>query len=176
MCCAATPSVYVGKDNINIDIITKGRVVPEIAVGWGEPEFQALGIDIKKRGAMTNEQIEIMKKLWTEDETTYHGRFYHLEKMRLEPKPMQTPHPPIWIACRETPHFMPALKRAAKYGDVWFSILPTVEEAKSYFQKLKEECKRVGRTVEMAIFAYAATARDKKTVENTYIPQLVMEP
>lgn len=159
-----------------LDNITRGRLIPEIAVGWWEPEFQALGIDIRKRGAMTNEQIEIMKKLWTEDETTYDGKFYHLERVRLEPKPVQTPHPPIWIACGESPNFMPAVKRTAKYGDVWFPIWPTVEEVKRYFPKLKEECERVGRKAKMAIFAYAATARDKETVDNIHFPKLVREP
>lgn len=159
-----------------LDIITNGRLIPEFAVGWYEPEFQALGVNIKKRGAMMNEQIEIIKKLWTEEEVTYQGNFYNIEKVGMEPKPVQKPHPPIWIACGESPTFMPSVKRSAKYGDFWFPIWPSLEEVKVYYPKLTEESQKHGKKTEMAIFSYVAIEKDEKTVENTVIPKLVNEP
>jgi alkanesulfonate monooxygenase SsuD/methylene tetrahydromethanopterin reductase-like flavin-dependent oxidoreductase (luciferase family) len=82
-------------------------------------EFEALGYDyFDRRGAVMDEQIQLMKAMWTEDLASYDGEFFHLPAVGSQPHPLQRPHPPIWIGG----HSRPALRRAAKYGDGWHPV------------------------------------------------------
>ena len=84
-----------------------------------EEEFKALGLDTyAQRGAVTDEYIQLFKELWTKDNPEFHGEHYQLSESGFQPKPVQKPHPPIWIGG----HTNPAIRRAAKYGDGWMPI------------------------------------------------------
>jgi len=125
-----------------IDVLSKGRVTVGVGVGWMREEFEALGApDFDKRGASSNEYIEIFKKCWTEDPVSFDGEFYSFKELRCVPHPVQKPHPPIWIGG----HSKPALRRVAKLGNGWHPVgatsaspLPPEE-----FQGLMDELKRM---------------------------------
>ena len=125
-----------------IDVLSKGRVTVGVGVGWMREEFEALGApDFDKRGASSNEYIEIFKKCWTEDPVSFDGEFYSFKELRCVPHPVQKPHPPIWIGG----HSKPALRRVAKLGNGWHPVgatsaspLPPEE-----FQDLLDELKRM---------------------------------
>lgn len=93
------PSV-LAKITSNIDVISGGRLDWGIGAGWYENEYKGYGFDFpepKVRIQMLRECVEIVKSMWTEEETTYEGRHYRLERANNDPKPLQDPHPPVWI-------------------------------------------------------------------------------
>jgi alkanesulfonate monooxygenase SsuD/methylene tetrahydromethanopterin reductase-like flavin-dependent oxidoreductase (luciferase family) len=82
-------------------------------------EFQALSLTTyAERGAVMNEYLRLFKELWTKDDPEFHGKYYQVSGIGFQPKPMQKPHPPIWIGG----HSGPALRRAAILGDGWMPI------------------------------------------------------
>ncbi len=111
--------VLTAKILATLDVLSGGRVILGAGVGWMEEEFQALGLDtFHERGAVTDEYIQLYKELWTKDEPVFNGKYYQISGSGFQPKPVQKPHPPIWIGG----HTGPAIRRAAKYGDGWMPI------------------------------------------------------
>jgi probable F420-dependent oxidoreductase len=111
--------VLTAKMLATVDVLSKGRVTVGVGVGWLREEFEALQApDFERRGAVSNEYLEIFKTLWTQDPAHFAGRFYHFQGLHCLPHPVQKPHPPIWIGG----HSRPALRRVAKYGDGWHPV------------------------------------------------------
>jgi probable F420-dependent oxidoreductase len=111
--------VLTAKILSTLDVLSGGRVILGAGVGWMEEEFLALGLDtFHERGAVTDEYIQLYKELWTKDEPVFNGKYYQISGSGFQPKPVQKPHPPIWIGG----HTGPAIRRAAKYGDGWMPI------------------------------------------------------
>jgi probable F420-dependent oxidoreductase len=134
--------VLTAKMLATIDVLSKGRVTVGAGVGWLREEFEALSTpDFDKRGAVTNEYLEIFKKLWTQDPVSHEGKFYSFKELRCMPHPVQKPHPPIWIGG----HSKPALRRAARYGDGWHPVgsIAAVPLPPAELQKLVDELKRM---------------------------------
>jgi alkanesulfonate monooxygenase SsuD/methylene tetrahydromethanopterin reductase-like flavin-dependent oxidoreductase (luciferase family) len=96
-----------------------GRLIVGVGVGWWPEEFEAVAAPpFAERGAVTDEYIRLMKTLWTEDAPRFEGKYYQLRDVTLFPKPVQKPHPPIWVGG----HTEPALRRTAVLGDAWHPI------------------------------------------------------
>lgn len=106
---------HTAKQVATLDVVTGGRAIFGTGVGWLEPEFHQLGIDWESRGEVTDEYIEAIKVLWTQDEASYQGKFVSFSEMRFWPKPIRKPHPPVWIGGQTKL----SLYRAAKHGDGW---------------------------------------------------------
>ena len=125
-----------------IDVLSKGRVTVGVGVGWMREEFEALGApDFDRRGAASNEYIEIFKKCWTQDPVSHDGEFYSFKALRCVPHPVQKPHPPIWIGG----HSRPALRRVARHGDGWHPVGATAASPlpPAEFRKLLDDLKRM---------------------------------
>ena len=90
--------VLTAKEVANLDATSGGRVVLGVGVGWAEKEFRALQIPKETRGRRMDEMLEIIKGLWTRETFGYDGRYFTIPEMRLDPRPVQKPRPPIWIA------------------------------------------------------------------------------
>jgi probable F420-dependent oxidoreductase len=102
-----------------IDVLSRGRVTVGVGVGWLREEFEALDSpDFERRGAASDEYLQILKTLWTESPASFAGEFYRFSALRCLPQPVQKPHPPIWIGG----HSAPALRRVARYGDGWHPV------------------------------------------------------
>ena len=111
--------VLTAKMLATIDVLSRGRVTVGVGVGWLREEFEALDApDFDRRGTASDEYIRIFKTLWTQDPARFEGEFYRFEALRCLPRPVQTPHPPIWIGG----HSAPALRRAARHGDGWHPV------------------------------------------------------
>jgi probable F420-dependent oxidoreductase len=106
--------VRLAEDVALLDVMSKGRMTLGIAIGYKPDEFALYGVDLEKRGARFEEQLAIVKGLWTEERVTFKGRYYTVEG-RLEPKPITRPHPPIWIGGWGDL----TLRRAATLADNW---------------------------------------------------------
>lgn len=138
------PSV-LAKISATLDAISKGRLNFGIGAGWYSLEYDAYGIPFPKasvRIAQLEEAVQIIKKMWTEDDPTFHGKYYTIEKAINSPKPIQKPHPPILIGGRGRK----LLRVTAKYADRCnFGGSPTLEEYKERIGVLERHCAAVGR-------------------------------
>ncbi len=101
-----------------LDTLSRGRVILGVGTGWIEGEFDALGVNFKERGKVTDEYIEIMKELWTSENPGYNGKYHVFSNIRFLPKPERKPYPPIWVGGESEG----AIKRAVKYGDGWHPV------------------------------------------------------
>ncbi len=133
--------LFMAKALATIDVLSGGRLIVGAAVGWLAEEFEALGIPFKERGARSNEALKIMKLLWTETEPKFEGRFFKFAGITAEPKPLQKPHPPIWIGGSSTA----ALKRAAEFAEAWHPTHRPIEEIAAGAMQFKALAKAQGR-------------------------------
>lgn len=107
--------VELAKYTATLDQLSGGRVTLGVGVGAMPEEFQALGIEMRQRGSLTDESIAIMKELWTNPHPTYHSQRWNFSDLRFSPTPLQKPHIPLWIG-GDSPG---AIRRAAAVGDGW---------------------------------------------------------
>jgi probable F420-dependent oxidoreductase len=108
--------VYTAKSVMSIDVLSGGRFDFGVGVGWNRAEFDATMTPWPDRGARTDEYLNVMQSLWTEDPSQFSGAYYQLASCHLHPKPVQTPHPPMHISG----HSPGALDRAARVGQGWY--------------------------------------------------------
>jgi probable F420-dependent oxidoreductase len=114
------PAVLAAKMLSTIDVLSGGRLTVGVGTGWVEPEFRALAApDHAERGRVTDEYVEAMSALWTEPAPSYSGRFVEFSGISVDPPPVQSPRPPIWVGGMSNP----ARRRAARLGDAWYPML-----------------------------------------------------
>jgi probable F420-dependent oxidoreductase len=130
----------VAKQAAEVDILSGGRLRLGVGVGWNHVEYEALGTEWRTRGARQAEQIEVMRRLWTEDLVTFDGRFHKLTAVNLLPVPVQRPIP-IWFGGSSDA----VIKRAARLGDGWMPILAPDAEGEAKLARLREHLKEFGR-------------------------------
>jgi probable F420-dependent oxidoreductase len=106
-------ALRLAEDAAVVDLISNGRLVLGLGLGWTPIEFEALDVPIKQRVSRTEEAVEVIKRAWTEDRFTFHGKYHHLENITVMPKPAQQPRPPILIGGGGEG----ATSRAARIGD-----------------------------------------------------------
>ena len=112
-------AVHTAKIVSTIDVLSGGRMVLGVGAGWMKEEFDALNIPpFEARGRVTDEYLQACKTLWTEDDPRFDAAYVQFENISFLPKPVQKPHPPIWVGGESKA----AMRRAVRYGDVWFPI------------------------------------------------------
>jgi probable F420-dependent oxidoreductase len=136
--------IYTAKALATVDVLSGGRLVVGVGAGWMEPEFTALGIPIAERGSRTNETIDVLKALWTEDIPSYEGRHFRFSNIKSIPQPIQKPRPPILVGGMTRG----ALQRAARHGDGWIAIGKSPAELTQPLQTLREMATKAGRKPE----------------------------
>ena len=110
--------VYTAKAVTDLDSMSGGRVEFGVGVGWLREEFEAVAMPFEHRGQRADEHLAVMKALWTDDVSEFHGELYDLPPCRMYPKPVQTPHPPIHVGGESDA----AMRRVARLGQGWFSF------------------------------------------------------
>lgn len=121
--------VYFAKEWATLDVVSGGRTILGIGVGWHEEEFALMGVPHRERGRRMEECLEVLLRLWAGDRVTHEGRYYRFRDLTIDPKPLQQPHPPIWIGGGTQPSEQiyaqrvtsidPVLRRIARYADTW---------------------------------------------------------
>jgi probable F420-dependent oxidoreductase len=163
--------VVAAKEMATVDWLSQGRLFPAVGVGVELPrEFDASGVPFAERGRRTDEAIRVMRLLWTQNEVSFQGEFYKLDRVSIFPKPWQTP-PPIWIGGKSEA----AMRRTARLGDGWIPSLITPDELRAGVQKVQELAAAAGRQVPddhfgtLISYAIAATDEAALTLAQPYI-------
>lgn len=125
--------LLLGKQIATMEFLAGGRFTLGTAVGHLEREFEALGIPFNQRGAMTDEYLQALKVIWTSDTPSFEGKFVRFKDVTIEPKPVQKPHPPIFIGGNTKA----AMKRAAQLGDGWIPWLVTAADLPECIEYMK---------------------------------------
>ncbi|MSQ11472.1 MAG: LLM class F420-dependent oxidoreductase [Dehalococcoidia bacterium] len=133
--------LVVAKMVATLDALSGGRVIFGVGAGNAPDEFQALGVPPSTRGRRTNEYLEAMVTLWTQEPTTFHGKFVDFQDVHFQPKPVQQPHPPIWVGG----HSQAALRRAVAFGEAWHSGGMAPERMTTTVQELRRLALEAGR-------------------------------
>jgi probable F420-dependent oxidoreductase len=165
--------VFTAKALATIDVLSQGRVTVGCGAGWMDEEFQALGVPpFAERGKVTDEYLRIFKTLWTEDNPHFEGSYARFQDISFLPKPVQKPHPPLWIG-GESPA---ALRRVVALGDAWYPIgsnpqfpLDSADRYSEALARLREEAGRAKRdpaSIELAYWANWYKEGNTKTLDN----------
>jgi len=135
--------LFTARVATSIDTLSKGRLILGVGIGWMPEEFSALGVAFKDRAAMSEEQLQIFNLLWSEERPRFEGRHYRFDEVAVNPRPVQQPRFPIWIGGESAA----AQRRAAKYGDAWFSyfVKITAEDLAARFGQLRQLAVDAGR-------------------------------
>ena len=154
------PPVLAAKMLATVDVLSGGRLTVGCGVGWMREEFEAIGAPpFKERGLVANESIQAFRELWTSDAPAFDGTYVRFSNINFLPRPVQQPHPPIWIGGESTP----AMKRAARLGDAWYPIgsnptfpLDTLERYRDAVSRLHQYAEDGGREPAEITLAYCA--------------------
>ncbi|MCZ3385615.1 MAG: TIGR03619 family F420-dependent LLM class oxidoreductase [Actinomycetia bacterium] len=109
--------IVLSKALTTVDIVSSGRLDVGLGLGWAAQEFEAVGVPMARRGARAGEFVSCLKSIWTQSEVEFHGEFYDVPLSRVEPKPIQQPHPPLLMGGAADV----ALRRIGRIADGWIS-------------------------------------------------------
>jgi alkanesulfonate monooxygenase len=148
---------YFAKEWATLDLLSGGRTILGVGVGWHEDEFRLMGVPHAERGRRMDEMLEAVTALWAGDNVSYRGRYYRFEGVTIDPKPAQKPHPPIWIGGGSQPfekvygqrvtNIDPVLRRIAKYARTWVPhSSATVDMVKGDWDRIQRFMGECGRS------------------------------
>lgn len=160
------PPILAAKTLATIDVLSGGRLTVGVGAGWMKEEFEALGAPpYEHRGTVVAEYVAAFRELWTADDPRFDGKYARVADVKFLPKPMQKPHPPIWMG-GESPA---ALLRAGHMADAWYPIgnnprfpIDTLARYKSAMATVRYHAEESGRGVDEIDFAYNAGWQDDR--------------
>ena len=139
--------IHTAKQVASLDLVSDGRFAFGVGVGWNREEMRNHGTDPTTRGALIDEQLAALKQIWTSEQAEYHGEHVDFDPIYLWPKPVQQPHPPIYLGGESAA----ALRRLATYGDAW---LPRAHTAPEEIVRVRKWLAEQGRDgVPFTVFA-----------------------
>lgn len=133
--------VVLARRLTTIDILSKGRLRVGFGLGWSKDEMDAAGTELRQRGARADEFLAVIKAVWTTNPVEFQGRFYRVPKAYISQKPVQKPHPPIYLAAFAPP----ALKRLATMADGWNPVMVPPAAMAEMFAGIKKMAQEAGR-------------------------------
>jgi len=167
--------LYVAKEIATIDLLSNGRAILGVGIGWLEEEFDALGIPFRERAARTDESIRAIRSLWKPGADAFDGKFYRWNPVHSSPRPVQQPGPPIVIGG----HVEAAARRAARFGDGFFPAKGGFGRLPQLFDVIRAECSEIGRDPGEIEFTASAAATDLDTIrryQDIGVSRLVIAP
>jgi probable F420-dependent oxidoreductase len=133
--------IVLAKELAGIDVLSNGRLLFGLGVGYVPGEFEALGIPYEERGPRTSEHIEVLRTLWTQEQPAFDGQFTQFSGIQSRPLPVQKPHPPILVGGMSPP----ALRRSVRQGDGWYGFFQDVDATAGMIKALEETAKSTER-------------------------------
>jgi probable F420-dependent oxidoreductase len=154
--------VLLARRLTTLDILSGGRLRAGFGIGWSPDEYEAAGATWQDRGKRADEAIEILKKIWTTDPVEFQGKHYRIAKSFIGPKPIQKPHPPIYLAA-----FTPsAMKRVAAAADAWLPVGIPLSDLGTMFDGIKNMAREAGRDPSgLELIVTAGVEIHKKPIE-----------
>lgn len=147
-------TALVAKQAAQIDVLSGGRLRLGVGLGWNVVEYEALNENFRTRGARLEEQVAVLRALWTEPVLTFDGKEHHIEAAGLNPLPLRRPIP-VWFGGRAEP----MLQRAARLADGWFPLGLPDDESRARVEHLHEYARKAGRNpAEIGIEAWINVA------------------
>ncbi|MFI9543858.1 LLM class F420-dependent oxidoreductase [Streptomyces sp. NPDC052016] len=137
--------ITTAKEVASLDLVSEGRVIFGVGVGWNREEMMNHGADPATRGRLTDERLLAMRELWTAEKAEFHGEFVDFDPVYAWPKPVQRPHPPIYVGGGEG-----AFRRVAEIGDAWLATNVSPEQLGPQIERLRT---RAGRDVPVTVYA-----------------------
>jgi probable F420-dependent oxidoreductase len=133
--------LVLAKELASVDVVSGGRLIFGLGIGYLKPEFDALGIPFDHKGPRSMEYLEAMKAVWSQDNPAYQGRFVSFSGIQAKPQPVQKPHPPVVIGG----HTAEAFRRAVQHANGWYGFALDVDATAKCLAGLKEAAQKVSR-------------------------------
>ena len=166
---------YVAKEVATLDVLSGGRTILGIGIGWLEEEFAALGLAFEDRVERTEEACAALRTLWKPGANAFKGEHFHWDALESNPKPVQSGGPPIVVGG----HVKGAARRAARVGDGFFPMKTEGGRLRELLDAMADECAKVGRDPKQIEVTTALPGHDLdaiKALEDQGVSRLVMGP
>src|ERR687894_66752 len=158
--------IITAKEVASLDLVSGGRAVFGVGVGWNREEMENHGTDPRTRGKLTDERLRAMIEIWTKDEPEFHGRFVDFDPIGAWPKPLQKPYPPIYVGGGR-----PAFGRTAEFGDAWLANGLPPDELGPLMAELR---KVAGRDVPVSVFNASGEPEDLKAYAELGVERVLL--
>lgn len=158
-----------------LDYLSNGRAAVGVGAGWLRQEWEVAGLDPKTRGKRLDEALTVCKKLWIEEKISHRGEFYQFNEVMFEPKPIQKPHPPIYIGGESEA----ALQRVVRHGQGWFGVQHTPDSVAVVIAQLKLLCKKENRNFDSLHILTQAQCNSKQELkrwQESGVTEIVVSP
>lgn len=147
--------VVLAKELTSIDVLSGGRLIFGVGVGYIPREFEAIGVPYEERGERVDEHIEVIRTLWTQDKPAFDGQFTKFDRIQQKPLPVQKPHPPIVIGGMSPAGY----QRAIRHGDGWYGYGQKEDAVAVSIEGLKEAARQAGRASRFGELEISVTPR-----------------
>jgi len=141
-------TAVVAKQAAEADVLSRGRLILGVGIGWNQVEYEALGMSFTNRGRRIEEQIAVLRALWTQEVVDFKGKWHRIDRAGLNPLPLQRPIP-VWMGGgyqqRDRTIVEPALRRIAAIADGWFTHLPANEDGRAGMEIFRRFVREAGR-------------------------------
>jgi probable F420-dependent oxidoreductase len=171
--------LVLAKQLASLDVLSNGRLMFGLGVGWCEPEFQALGVPFEHRGSRGDDYLAAIRAIWTEEKPAYHGRYVNFAGVQAQPQPVQRPTPPIIVGGRAPAAF----RRAIEHAHGWYGFGLDVEQTARDIEALRKAEQRHRRPAELGTLEISITPPgydiDPATVQHyadVGVDRLVLRP
>ncbi len=145
--------VVLAKELASVDVLSGGRLIFGIGAGYLQPEFEAIGAPFEDRGERTDEYIEVIRALWTQDAPRFEGRFVSFGGIDAQPRPVQKPHPPIVVGGLSRP----ALRRAVRQANGWYGFALDLDSTATCVTRLRKAQQQVERPPDLGELEISVT-------------------
>ncbi len=162
--------VHVAEDVTTLDIVSKGRVILGVGVGYQASDFQTFGIPMAHRAGLFEEGLEIIRQCWRGEPFSFHGTHYHLDNIQIRPRPFQTPAPPLWIGASVPA----AVRRAGRLGDAFVATpSTTLAQTLRLVDIYRQAAADAGREPQVVLMRDAWVAASRAEAEAVYGPEVM---
>ena len=158
--------IITAKEVASLDLVSEGRVIFGIGVGWNREEMENHGTDPSIRGKLMDERIRAMIEMWTKDEPEFHGRYVDFDPIGIWPKPLQKPYPPIYVGGGRK-----AFERIAQFGDAWLANGLPPDKLEAMLAELREVA---GSDVPVSVFNASSEPEDLQAYAHLGVERVLL--
>jgi len=155
--------LVLAKELASVDVVSGGRLIFGLGIGYLKPEFDALGIPFDHKGSRSIDYLQAMQAVWAQDKPAYKGRFASFSGIQALPQPVQKPHPPVVFGG----HTVEAFRRAVQYGNGWYGFALDLDATAKCIDGLKEAAKAVSRSRNLGELEISVTPRSELDPDTT---------